>query len=275
VVALEAPRRDAGAGRDCVQLVEALVADEVAPTPTAPPPERLIDQHGHRRRLARVEEWLRAHWQAAIHDGRPPDAAPPRPAKVEDTLDRLLARHREPHRQYHTATHVAAALATADDLLAEVEGPDGAAVRLALFFHDAVYDPQAAPCANEMASAALAERELAALGVGASCVDAACAAIMATADHVLPPGASPTAAIVLDADLAILAAEPARYDAYATGVRAEYAHVDDAAWRTGRAAVLVAFLDRPTVFVTAPMRSRESRARANLSAELSRLRAGG
>jgi len=222
-----------------------------------------------------VEEWLRAHWQAAIHDGRSPDATPPRPAKVEDTLDRLLARHREPHRHYHTATHVAAVLATADDLLAEVEGADGAAVLLALFFHDAVYDPQAAPCANETASAALAERELAALAVGAGCVDAARAAILATAGHVLPPDAPLTTAVVLDADLAILAAEPARYEAYATGVRSEYAHVDDAAWQTGRAAVLAAFLDRPTIFVTAPMQPREARARANLSAELARLRAGG
>ena len=222
-----------------------------------------------------MEEWLRAHWQAAIHDGRSPHTASPRPAAVEDTLERLLARHREPHRRYHTATHVAAALATADDLLAEIEGADGAAVRLALFFHDAVYDAQAAPGANETASAALAERELAALSVGAGCVDAARAAILATGDHLLPPDASPTTAVVLDADLAILAAEPARYEAYATGVRAEYAHVDDAAWQTSRSAVLAAFLARPTIFVTAPMRSCEARARANLSAERSRLRAAG
>ena len=59
-----------------------------------------------------------------------------------------------------------------------------------------------------------------------------------------------------------------------TGVRAEYAHVDDEGWRTGRAAVLAAFLDRPVIFVTAPMQASEHRARANLAAELSRLRAG-
>jgi predicted metal-dependent HD superfamily phosphohydrolase len=220
-----------------------------------------------------VEERLRAQWQAAIRDGRAPEAGAPRLGHVEDALDRLLARHREPHRQYHTVTHVAAALDTAEDLLAEVDGADAAAVRLALFFHDAVYDPRAAPGANEAASAALAERELAELGVGATCAGAASAAILATVDHRLPPDPSPTTALVLDADLAILAAEPARYEAYATGVRAEYAHVDDEAWRTGRAAVLAAFLDRPVIFVTAPMRAREHRARANLSAELSGLRA--
>jgi predicted metal-dependent HD superfamily phosphohydrolase len=222
-----------------------------------------------------VEERLRAQWQAAIRDGCTSDAAPPRPAQVEDALDRLLARHREPHRRYHTVTHLAAALATADDLLLDVDGADAAAVRLALFFHDAIYDPQALPGANEAASAALAEHELAELGVAQACRDAASASIVATADHRLPPEPSPTAAVVLDADLAILAAEPARYEAYVTGVRAEYAHVDDAGWRTGRAAVLTAFLDRPALFVTAPMHASEHRARANLSAELSGLRAGG
>jgi predicted metal-dependent HD superfamily phosphohydrolase len=221
-----------------------------------------------------VEERLRAQWQAAIRDGHAPEAVAPRPQQVEDALDRLLARHREPHRRYHTVTHVAAALDTAEDLLAQVDGADGAAVRLALCFHDAIYDPQAAAGANESASAALAERELAELGLGAGCAAAASAAIMATADHRLPPDRSPTTAVVLDADLAILAAEPARYEAYVIGVRAEYAHVDDEGWRTGRAAVLAAFLDRAVIFVTAPMEEREHRARANLAAELSRLRAG-
>ena len=221
-----------------------------------------------------MEERLRAQWQAAVRDGRSPEAAAPRPAQVDDALDRLLARHREPHRHYHTVTHVAAALATADDLLAEVDGVDAAAARLALFFHDAVYDPQAAAGANEAASAALAERTLPDLGVGAGCVAAASAAILATADHRLPPDGSPTTAVVLDADLAILAAEPARYEAYVAGVRAEYPHVDDEAWRTGRTAVLTAFLDRPALFATAPMQAHERRARANLSAERSRLRPG-
>ena len=133
--------------------------------------------------------------------------------------------------------------------------------------------PQAPAGANEAASAALAERELALLGVGTGCAGATSAAIAATADHRLPPDRSPTTAVVLDADLAILAAEPARYEAYVTGVRAEYAHVDDEGWRAGRAAVLTAFLDRPVIFVTAPMHASEHRARANLAAELSRLRA--
>ena len=272
MIALEPAGRDAGPCGEGVELVHTLVAHEVAPTAASPPPARLVDQHGHRRRLARVEERLRAQWLAAVRDGRPPQVEPPRPTLVEDGLDRLLARYREPHRQYHTVAHLAATLSTAEDLLEQVEDVDAAAARLALFFHDAVYDPRAAAGANEHASAELAETMLAELRVGPSCVDAATRAIAATAGHRVPAGEDATTAVVVDADLAILAAEPARYEAYVTGVRAEYSHLDDRAWRIGRAAVLAAFLDRPAIFTTAPMYAHEARARANLAAELALLR---
>ena len=40
---------------------------------------------------------------------------------------------------------------------------------------------------------------------------------------------------MVDADLAVLGSEPAAYQAYVTGVRAEYGQLDDEQWRTGRA----------------------------------------
>src|SRR5689334_15382646 len=54
----------------------------------------------------------------------------------------LLARWREPHRHYHTDEHLAFMLEIIDrhaDL-----ADDADAVRLAAWFHDAVYDPRAA-----------------------------------------------------------------------------------------------------------------------------------
>ena len=78
--------------------------------------------------------------------------------------------------------------------------------------------------------------------------------------------------MLLDADLAVLGAEPAAYQAYVTGVRAEYAHVDAAAWRTGRAAVLRDLLARRPLYATEPARARwEARAGANMAAELATL----
>jgi predicted metal-dependent HD superfamily phosphohydrolase len=187
----------------------------------------------------------------------------------EAALDELLARHRQPHRRYHTATHVMWVLRHVDDLAATNTPVDLDAVRAAALFHDAVYDPRSTT--NEHDSAGLARRVLADCGWEPARVDRVAALIELTAGHVAPD-TDLGADILLDADLAILGAEPAEYRAYVTGVRAEYAHVDDDAWRVGRAAVLRSFLDRPAIYRTTSMQAaRERRARANLSAELAEL----
>ena len=189
-------------------------------------------------------------------------------APDELLFETVVAHYREPHRQYHSLVHLDHVLAEAEELLLVVPVDDPGAVRLALFFHDVVYDPRAVD--NEARSAALARRHLADLGLPAPRVDAVARLVEATAHHETPP-ADLDLAVVNDADLAVLAGVPSAYDAYVAGVRAEYGHVDDAAWRAGRRAVLRALLDRPAIFATDPMRVREPRARANLSAELSLL----
>ncbi len=199
-------------------------------------------------------------------------AGHPRPSwsVSDDAFVRLVARYREPHRHYHSVAHLASVMATAEELMSEVDVADPAAVRLALFFHDAIYDPRSST--NETASAALAGETLTVLGLPPAQTAAVERLILSTADH--EPSAesdSADAAVVLDADLAVLSAEPARYAAYVTGVRAEYAHVDEPGWRVGRAAVLRRLLDRPALYRSAPMAEREARARANLTAELAGL----
>ena len=71
--------------------------------------------------------------------------------------------------------------------------------------------------------------------------------IEATAHHGLDAPSGDTA-ILLDADLAILAADPAAYSDYVSGVRAEYRHLDDDEWRAGRASVLQGFIDRTSIY---------------------------
>jgi predicted metal-dependent HD superfamily phosphohydrolase len=79
-------------------------------------------------------------------------------------------------------------------------------------------------------------------------------------------------AVVADCDLSILGAAPDRYDRYAADVRAEYAHLDDDTWRTGRAAVLRGFLDRERLYLTdRAHRWWEEQARDNLARELENL----
>lgn len=180
-------------------------------------------------------------------------------------LDGLLARHREKHRRYHKIEHVVRVLRLVDELSAVEPVDDPAAIATAAFYHDAVYEP--AYPANERASARLARRDLETLGWEADRVDHVVAMIEATAHHGAPCDVD--AAVLIDADLAILGAEPAAYGEYVAGVRAEYRALDDAEWADGRRDVLEEFLGRDSIFTTETGRARwEERARANIAAEL-------
>ena len=77
---------------------------------------------------------------------------------------------------------------------------------------------------------------------------------------------------LLDADLAILAADELLYDAYAEAIRREYAWVPEGDYRAGRVRVLERFLARPRIFFTPPMAEAETRACDNLAREIGRLR---
>jgi predicted metal-dependent HD superfamily phosphohydrolase len=211
--------------------------------------------------MAVDESIVRATWHAAMPAGAPDTVA----------WEALTARYREPHRHYHTLAHLAGVVTQLERLIdALPEVADPTALRLAALYHDAVYDPRSS--SNEPDSARLARQALAGLGVAPEVIARTEALILATAPDAVPPEDLDTA-VLLDADLSVLGAEPAVYAAYVRGVRAEYGHLDDEAWRRGRAGVLRSFLDRPTIYRTELMRTeREHRARANLSAELASLR---
>jgi hypothetical protein len=86
-----------------------------------------------------------------------------------------------------------------------------------------------------------------------------------TATHDPRPG-DDAGALLCDADVAILAADPAGYDAYAAAVRREYAHLPDEVFRAGRAAVLRSLLGRPALYrVVGERADWEPRARATLT----------
>jgi predicted metal-dependent HD superfamily phosphohydrolase len=176
----------------------------------------------------------------------------------------LLRRYDEPHRRYHTTEHLAEVLDHVDELAAEAGDVD--AVRLAAWFHDAVYDPSRGD--NEERSAVLAERMLADTDLPAGTVAEVARLVRLTATHD-PGDGDRDGAVLCDADLAVLAAPPDRYAAYAAAVREEYAAVPDEAFRTGRADILQSLLELPSLFRTAPGRERwEAAARHNLRTEL-------
>ena len=144
-------------------------------------------------------------------------------------------------------------------------GDDTEAAELAAWFHDAVY---AGRPDDEERSAELARDELTAAGAGPALVAEVVRLVLLTRAHDPAPDDRP-GALLCDADLSVLGAGPQRYADYVAGVRAEYAHVDDAGWRTGRAQVLRDLLALEPLFRTAEGQDRwEAAARASLTAEL-------
>jgi len=174
--------------------------------------------------------------------------------------DELVARW-STGRGYHDLTHLAEIL---DHLVALGAGEDRELL-LAAWFHDAVYDDAPDP---EERSAELAERLLPPAGVDPAGVAEVARLVRLTAHHRPDPG-DRRGMLLVDADLAILAAGRPRYATYVAGVRAEYAAVSDADFARGRADVLRGLLAKPTLFHTAEARARwEEAARANLAREL-------
>lgn len=181
----------------------------------------------------------------------------------------LERRYREPHRAYHNFDHIGHCLAEFEPARTLALMPD--AVELALWFHDAIYDPRSAE--NERKSAALARSLIGDAGLSVDRIEAVEAMILATR-HQEHPG-NPDAALITDIDLAILGQPRERFAGFEEEIRTEYAWVPDGEFAAGRSAVLRGFLERPTVFATPHFRGRyELQARENLGWALQRLAAG-
>lgn len=212
------------------------------------------------RPMTDTADTLRSRWQdalVAVRGGAPgPDPLP--------YADNLLARWAEPQRRYHTTAHLAQVLDRVDTLAGHAADPD--VVRLAVWFHDAVYRPDRTE--NEERSAALAERALAEAGVPGAATAEVARLVRLTVTHD-PADGDTNGEVLCDADLAILAAAPKEYGTYAAQVREEYGFVPDDAFREGRAAVLRQLLGLPRLFRTPHgVAAWEPRARQNLTTEL-------
>jgi len=192
-------------------------------------------------------------------------------AALEQMLAATRARYAEPQRHYHDLSHLDALLGLFERHKAALH--DAEAVRLAIYYHDAVYLPERAD--NETASAQLLRDELQGL-VGPVTLDRAAALILATRSHHVPPGGEAELAadcgLFLDMDVSVLGAEAEVFDRYEAGIAAEYGpHYDAEAYRTGRAEVLQHFLARDRIYVTDAFAALEEPARANLARSLQAL----
>jgi predicted metal-dependent HD superfamily phosphohydrolase len=211
--------------------------------------------------MSGVELELRVAWQR--HLGMS--------AVATEWFDTVIGAYRAEGRHYHGVRHVAWVVRHVQAIASDHPVDDLDSTVAAAFFHDAVYEPTRDD--NEAESAAMAERAVHDIGWTEPACRHVSELVLATAGHDVD-GVDRDTAVLLAADLAVLAAEPSRYAEYATAVRREYAHVDDAGWRAGRAAVLRALLARPHLFAPdLTLIEWERRARANLTSELASLAA--
>lgn len=173
------------------------------------------------------------------------DVAPP-----EALLDEVRAAHATVGRAYHDLRHVGEVVASLARARAEVGLARPAEALLAALFHDAVYVPGAKD--NEARSAALARDVVSRLEPRARDLAWIEATIRATARHgdLREGDVDADAAIVLDCDMAILAAPAARFAEYEAQIAAEYAFVPPEAYAAGRRAFLERVLASPAIYLS-------------------------
>jgi predicted metal-dependent HD superfamily phosphohydrolase len=207
--------------------------------------------------MANIERWFNT-WRAL---GIPPSN------QLRELYAEIIARYSEPHRHYHTVQHLAECFEQWSSLRSHA--PHAGEVELALWFHDAIYDTQRSD--NEAESAQLAEKAALDLGVAADSAGRIHSLVMATRHAAEPVG--PDAELLVDTDLSILGAEPARFDRYEQQIRQEYAWVPETTFRERRTTVLKEFLSRPHIYSTNLFRTRyEAQACANLKRSLAALK---
>ena len=173
-------------------------------------------------------------------------------------LDGILASYSEPNRVYHTLEHVLDCLRWLAVTEALAERP--LEVRLALVYHDVVYDPSKSD--NEKCSAELFRAHARASHLPNGPCERIVGLIEGTALHCTSDG---DGALLNDIDLAVLGSSPHQFARYEAQIRKEYGHVDDVVFWVGREVILKSFLDAPSIYRTAFFRQRfETQARTNL-----------
>lgn len=176
-----------------------------------------------------------------------------------------------PARAYHNLDHLVHGLSELRAWAANTgaSAADTAALKKAFWFHDAIYSGSIGGLSNEEQSAR--QWIESALDQGAAQDDVA--TLIRCTEH-----ARPVALVhrlgnaMMSADLAIFGQPEDVYDAYARSVRIEYAHVDEASYRAGRAHILRHFLGQSTLYADAYFADMyDTQARVNLTRELATL----
>jgi len=188
-----------------------------------------------------------------------------------EQLATLQKRYGEAQRHYHTWQHIEALLGHFQTIADQLNDPDS--VLWALYWHDAIYDPQASDNEDKSADLLL---EMAASDLPTASLTRADRIIRATKQHLVPAGLAAEdqadLELFLDIDLSILAASPSAFDAYETHIRHEYAFVPEPVYVQARRAILQGFLKRDRLYFSDFFFAQwEAQARSNLSCSIEQL----
>lgn len=191
------------------------------------------------------------------------------PQTFPDEITKLRGLYAEPHRAYHTWEHIEALLGH----FAGLDWSNAKAVEIAIYYHDAIYQPLSAT--NEADSADLMIADLTGKVEDAT-LSHAKALIIATAGHQVPDDADEAlaqdCALFLDMDLSILGAPAAQFDGYDEAIRQEYIAIPDDIFLPRRRDIMAGFLERPRLFLTETFhQSHDASARQNLKRLVDRL----
>jgi len=179
----------------------------------------------------------------------------------------LLALWSEEHRYYHDRVHLLSVLEAVDRLSGNLTAEELMVVRLAAWFHDAVYE---GTNEDEFKSAVLARERLDGV-LSASTVETISDLILLTAGH-HPSESDQLGRILCDADLEVLARPEPAYQRYAHAIYQEYAHLPRHVLAQGRSKILSSLLANVSIYGTVAGRERwEAAARTNLGRELEHL----
>jgi predicted metal-dependent HD superfamily phosphohydrolase len=188
-------------------------------------------------------------------------------AQNETTYTALVNAYREPQRAYHTEAHL-------DDCLTKFalvrsDATHAHEIELALWFHDAVYQPYQS--GNEEKSAAWALDFLQSNQAPPDVIARVEALILATKHNA--PATTNDATLLVDCDLSILGAPSDEYDLFEKNIRREYRWVPFFLYRKKRVEILQSFSQREPLYLHPKLAAMwEAPAKANLARAIEVLR---
>jgi predicted metal-dependent HD superfamily phosphohydrolase len=193
-------------------------------------------------------------------------------ADTQKTFEKLDRRYSEEHRYYHNWTHISTCLDELEAAGGLVRHP--IPLEMAIWFHDAVYDPGAPD--NEELSAEAAREAGEQMNIPPSTIRKVEELILATRypnrEDASRASCAQDRALIRDIDLSILGRPPEVFDRYEEAISREYGFLPERERRQRRIVVLSKFLALPRIYETGRFRKQyEQQARRNLTRSVRRL----